>query len=182
MAVVTRKLARGRFSHWVTFEWKGKPVWKLIPGDKAEAKRLDTLWRKQRKEGTYRDDVLGREWFTELRVIDVQPPDIEKLIKAIRADGKLSEKSITNLFSVLQGGFKRAVFEQIRTSNPCASLPPGTVKRGTGTKREPYLRQEARALMAGAHSELMRLPLTMAFYTGMRLGELAGRRFRDWAD
>lgn len=58
MAVVTRKLARGRFSHWVTFEWKGKPVWKLIPGDKAEAKRLDTLWRKQRKEGTYRDATL----------------------------------------------------------------------------------------------------------------------------
>jgi hypothetical protein len=34
--------------------------------------------------------------------------------------------------------------------------------------------------MLTEHSDLMRLFLIMAFYTGMRLGEIAGRRFRDW--
>jgi integrase len=189
-------------------------VWKRIDGDKAEARRLDSLWKKQRKEGTYRDDApsqfikcgpwferylemrtnraaetdrqqltdhaLSIGWFAELRVIDVQPHDIEKLIKEIRAAGAIGEKSIINLFAVLQGGFKRAVFEQIRQTNPCASLPPGTLRRGVGKKRTPYLRQEARVLMQTEHSELMRLFLSMAFYTGMRLGEIAGRRFRDW--
>jgi integrase len=214
MAVVPRKLANGKFAYWVTFQWKGEPVWKRIGFDKAEAKRLDALWRKQRKEGTYRDErpsefikvgawferylemrtnrsvetdrqqltdhALSIAWFAELRVIDVQPPDIERLIQEIRKAGNIGEKSIVNLFSVLQSGFKRAIFEQIRSTNPCATLPRGTLRRGVGKKREPYLRQEARALMLTEHSELMRLFLTMAFYTGMRLGEIAGRRFRDW--
>lgn len=214
MAVVQRKLARGKVVYWVTFQWQGEPVWKRIKGDKAEARRLDTLWRKQRKDGTYRDEapsefvkvgswidrflearvnrsagtdrqqqrdhVLTRAWFTRLRVIDVTPLDIERVVKEIRADRKLGEKSIANLFSVLQGAFKRAVFEGIRSTNPCATLPPGTVKRGTSKKREPYARQEARRLMQAPHPELMRVFLLMAFYTGMRLGELAGRRFRDW--
>lgn len=214
MAVVQRKLARGKIAYWVTFQWQGEPVWKRINGDKAEARRLDTLWRKQRKDGTYRDEkpsefvkvgawverfiearvnrsadsdrqqqrdhVLSRAWFAKLRVIDVTPLDIEQVVKEIRADKQIGEKSIANLFSVLQGAFKRAMFEGIRTTNPCASLPPGTVKRGTGKKREPYARQDARRLMQANHPELMRVFLTMAFYTGMRLGELAGRRWRDW--
>lgn len=127
-----------------------------------------------------RAHVLTLDWFTAMRVTHVEPLDIERVIKEIRASGKLGEKSIANAYAVIRGAFKRAVFEQVIAASPCV-LMPGTVKKGTGKRRHPYSRAEARQLMACAENPPgVRVFLHLAFYTGMREGEIVGRRWADW--
>lgn len=129
-----------------------------------------------------RDHVLSREWFALLPLRDVRPFDVEKLVKEMRSEGKLSEKYISNIFTVVRAGFKRAVFEELRPDDPCASLPPGTIRRGTSKARQPYSRAEARTILECDKNPLpVRVWLAMAFYTGMREGEVCGRRWADWA-
>ncbi len=128
-----------------------------------------------------RDHVLSREWFRLLGVAATRPRDIERLVKEIRAAGVLGEKSITNVMSVVSQAFKRAVFEEIRSDNPCAALPKGTLKRNTSKRRVPYLRAEVRQLLACEDVlPSSRVWNHLAFYTGMREGEICGRRWRDW--
>lgn len=127
-----------------------------------------------------RAHVLTLEWFTAMRVTHVEPLDIERVVKEIRASGKLGEKSIANAYAVIRGSFRRAVFEQVIPVSPCM-LMPGTVKKGTGKRRHPYTRAEARQLMACAENPPgIRVFLHLAFYTGMREGEIVGRRWADW--
>jgi integrase len=129
-----------------------------------------------------RDHVLSRDWFAMLPIRDVRPFDVEKLVTEMRAGGGLSEKYISNIFTVVRAGFKRAVFEELRPDDPCAALPPGTIRRGTSKARQPYSRSEARAVLECASNPLpVRVWLALAFYTGMREGEVCGRRWSDWA-
>jgi integrase len=129
-----------------------------------------------------RDHVLSRDWFALLPLRDVRPFDVEKLVSEMRNEGKLSEKYISNIFTVVRAGFKRAVFEELRPDDPCASLPPGTIRRGTSKARQPYSRAEVRAVLTCDTNPLpVRVWLALAFYTGMREGEICGRRWADWA-
>jgi hypothetical protein len=64
------------------------------------------------------DHVLARDWFALLPLKNVTPFDVEKLIKETRAEGKLSEKYISNIHTVTRAGFKRAVFEGLRSDDP----------------------------------------------------------------
>jgi integrase len=129
-----------------------------------------------------RDHVLTREWFALLPLRDVRPFDVEKLVSEMRSEGRLSEKYISNIFTVVRAGFKRAVFEELRPDDPCAALPPGTIRRGTSKARQPYSRAEARTVLECDKNPLpVRVWLALAFYTGMREGEVCGRRWADWA-
>lgn len=129
------------------------------------------------------DHVLSQEQFAKLSVKETRPLDVERMVKAIRASGRLAEKTISNIFTVVNQAFKRAVFEEMRPDNPCASLPPGTIIRAKGKQRQPYTRAEVRQLMACAENPLpVRVWLALALYTGMREGEVCGRRWRDWDD
>ncbi len=129
-----------------------------------------------------RDHVLGRDWFALLPLRDVTPFDVEKLVKEMRAEGKLSEKYLSNIHTVVRAGFKRSVFEGLRSDDPYAFLPLGTIRRGTSKARQPYSRAEARSVLECAANPLpVRVWLALAFYTGMREGEICGRRWADWA-
>ncbi len=121
------------------------------------------------------------EWFTTMRVIDVRPPHIAKVIETIRKSGKLAESSITNIHTVMSGIFQKAVFRSLVATNPCKGLEKGTIIRGKKKKREPYSRGEARSAMwCDSIRPEVRMFLYLAFYCGMREGEICGRRFRDW--
>jgi integrase len=63
------------------------------------------------------------------------------------------------------------------------ALPRGTLRRKTarGNRRQPYTRQEAHALIHDARIPVdARAWIALAFFTGMREGEICGRRWRDW--
>lgn len=126
-----------------------------------------------------RDHVLSVEWFAGMRIVDVRPRDCLRVVEEIRTKG-LGEKTISNIWSVVNGGFKHAKFEELRTDNP-AELPRGTIKRKKVRKRFPYERAEARQLLACADvSWPMQVFACMLFYTGQRKGEGCGRRWRDY--
>jgi integrase len=126
------------------------------------------------------DHVLSRDWFSMMRVVDVQGPDIERLVKEMKAEKKIGNKVIANTFTIVRQGFQRAIFEGLRADNPCDALDRGTVPRGGGKQRQPYSRGEARAVMAlPATPDWLRVFCTELFYTGQREGEVLGRRWRD---
>src|SRR5690606_30080071 len=76
--------------------------------------------------------------------------------------------------------FRDAHLQGLIVADPCV-LPRGFWGRVVAAERIPYSAEEALALMN--HPEIrpdFRVWLALAFYTGMREGEVCGRRFRDW--
>lgn len=127
------------------------------------------------------DYIFPMDWFMSKRVCDVDAHDIRKIVEDIRATGKLAESTITNIHSTLSGCFQWAVFDKLLISNPCRGLPKGILKRGGKKKREPYTRTQARSVMECEKiRKATRMWLYLAFYTGMREGEVCGRKFKDW--
>lgn len=131
--------------------------------------------------------VLERcEWFADLRVDAVTPPLSLRLVRElekpyVRGDraAKLAPKSVALIAGVCRTMFGAAVFEQAIPSNPFV-LPPGTLHRKPRKERGHY---GASDVVAIVNNEKVRpdgrMFAALALYTGMREGEICGRRFRD---
>ena len=129
-----------------------------------------------------KNHVLKQKWFADMLVTQVRPRHCLKLVEDIREDGKLGEKSIGTVYGVVRAAFKRALFDDVVADDP-TGLPRGEIrwKSARANKRKPYTRQEARRFT----SDPRLLPdqavwNALAVYTGMREGEVCGRRWRDW--
>jgi len=128
--------------------------------------------------------VLGesREWFASMPLQDVDTKELLRLVKELKKEGNLGGKSIANLYSLVRQAFKLAVVERLIPRDP-TELPKGTIKWKSpkASRRRPYTRAEAHALMTDERVPPEgRVWMALAFYTGMRLGEVAGRRWSDW--
>lgn len=130
-----------------------------------------------------RDYVLSTD-FAELRVEDVRPRHvlalIERLRVAVPVSGRsptLSGKTVANIVGVLKTMFRDAVIGEAAAANPVV-VPRGTLSR-KGARRQSYELDAARAVLAGARRPEARVFAALALYTGMREGEVCGRRWRD---
>jgi integrase len=132
--------------------------------------------------------VLSLDWFATMPMQNTRPAHILKVVEAMEAkkkpDGKrqLGSKSVATIFGIMKQAFARAVFEEKIDSNPCA-LPKGRIKykSAAANKRRPYPRADAHKLIYDARIPLdSRVWNALAYFTGMREGEVCGRRFRDW--
>lgn len=122
--------------------------------------------------------VLTREWFAALRMEDVTPPLVQRLINEIKlGPPALKPKYIANIFGALRTAFRAALRAGTMMREVCL-LEPGTISKKS-KERQPYSLDEARALIARADGDRL-VWLALAFYTGMRCGEVSGRRWRDW--
>jgi integrase len=122
--------------------------------------------------------VLPREWFSKMKVEDARPGDFQRLVNEIKAGPpKLAPKYIANIFGSVRAAFRAALRQEVVTRDVCL-LEPGTISKKS-KERTPYSLAEARALVASATGERL-IWLAMALYTGMRCGEVCGRRWRDW--
>jgi integrase len=157
---------------------------------KAYAERF-FAGRTNRNAGSERKQVerhaLAAAWFADMRMDDLEPPLFLQLVKELRAKTQLvggvpkrvlGEKSIANIHGTIRTMFADAHFNKIIPFNPCV-LPRGTFKRKS-KPRAPYTGAEVQAFLSDAVSVNRRLFIWIAFYTGMREGEICGRRFRDW--
>lgn len=127
-----------------------------------------------------RDHVRSIAWFASMTITTVRPRHILRVVETMREAGKLGEKSIATVYGLIGGAFRRAVFEDVITSDPC-QLPKGTIKWKSRKKRVPYTRDELRALLACPKvAPAFAVWIAIAVYTGMREGEVCGRRWRDW--
>lgn len=127
------------------------------------------------------DHALSRDWFGMMRMIDVEGRDLERLINELVTEAHLAPKSIGNIWSVIRWGYRRAIFEKLRSDNPCDTLDPKSIPRAARSSRTAYERGEARSVMALPETpDWTRVLSTLLFYTGQREGEAVGRRWRDW--
>ncbi len=123
------------------------------------------------------------------RMNSITPPDVLRICwacyepdeKARKATRKLGEKSVHNLKGVLSSVFSLAVFEGLIDRNPCAQIPRGKLPRIGKQKRPLYDRDEAWALMTDPRVPPDRRVFhTIQGLTGLRVGEVAGLRWRDY--
>lgn len=206
MAVVTRYLKDRTPVFWVVT--KGHAERSGL--DRRAAERLDARRKKEVKNGTYspigsvgisigkylsgwlderkgrsirversylENHVLKREWFCSIRMDDAAPKHIQKLIEEIRGEAKISHKTIQNIFTVLSSAFSSAERKDITKRRVCM-LDPKTLSPKSEVKT-PYSVAEIKALLASAKGPRL-VWIALAVYTGMRCGEVCGRRWSDW--
>lgn len=126
--------------------------------------------------------VLSIEWFAKMAVQETRTKHLLRLVEEIRKAGRLGEKSISTVYGVVASAFRRAQIEEL-IHEDITKLPRGTLTRKTapGNRRKPYQRAEMHALLTcGALRPDTRIFVALAFFTGMREGEICGRRWRDW--
>lgn len=122
--------------------------------------------------------VLPRDWFCSTKMEDVTNPLTQRLADELKAGPPtLKPKYVSNIFGAVRTAFRAALRAGVISREVCL-LEPGTLSKKS-KEREPYSLAEARALVAAAVGDRL-VWLALAFYTGMRCGEVCGRRWRDW--
>jgi len=122
--------------------------------------------------------VLSRAWFARLPMVEVRPKKILRLIEELKAEGKLAPKTITNVLALVRVMFRDAAIEDVVSASPYV-VPRGALKRA-GKKRSPYTPAEMEALVSEVVGERELVWNSLAFYLGLRLGEVCGLRWGDW--
>ncbi len=185
------RLDRRRIAEVAAGTYQPSPTAGLTVGTYAErwlAARTNAF--AENEERFYRLHVLGRSpWFARQRLDDVRPVHIKRLVDElakpyVNAKGKpakLSVKSVSLAYGVVTGIFRDARLAEHIDHDPCI-LPPGTIRRGITKRRLPYSAEEARAMLSPALPIDRRVLAGLALMTGMREGEIAGRRWRDIDD
>jgi integrase len=211
MAVVARKRRNG-VVYFVATRWKGVIYWERSGTEKREADRLSERRKREVKAGTFQPPALRSshlpvsrhltewakarttrsarsglegyyvgyftkaEWFSSMPLEDVRPRHVIQLTKDLQAER--AAKTVTSTISLLGVFFRDMVIAETIAASPVV-LPKGLLRR-TFKRTEPYEADEVARLLAlpGIHGLLAHL----AFYSGMRPGEIAGRRFRDILD
>jgi integrase len=124
--------------------------------------------------------VLSREWFAKMRLGDLEPRIVLRLVEQIRRESELGEKSVAIIVGIMRGAFRRAVFERVLDADP-TQLPRGEIKWKSRRKRRPYTREEVKTLVRDSRIPWdARVFIALAFYTGMREGEICALRWSNW--
>lgn len=154
-----------------------------------------TTWLAKRPGRNAKDEeravtahVLGREWLASMPLNAVRVPHMLRLVDELKVTLSdrgtvLSSKSVANIYGVMRTMFRDAYARELTPTDP-GVLPKGTIKRrgkNAASKRLPYGAADVLRITAneGVRADA-RLWATLAFYTGMRKGEVCGRRWRDW--
>lgn len=143
-------------------------------------------WGSERTNKTAKDDrqrlrdyVLVREWLVSMPLRDVRPMHIIQLVKELQATD-MAPKTVSNTYGAVRTAFHDAVIKELIPVSPCV-LPHGLIKRRRRKEPIPYEQSEAMALTrSGKLAPDLRVLAALAFYTGMREGEVCGRRWSDW--
>lgn len=163
-------------------------------GAETTVRTYAEAWIERRKNRNADNDasvlrrlVMERD-FGALKMDDVRPRHVAQLLadlRAVKSDatgGRLSEKYIANVIGLLSTMFRTAKLEEVVLSNPC-ELPRGAIKRRSSASkaRAPYALDAIVTVLGCEEVPLVaRVFAALAFYTGMREGEICGRRWRDW--
>ncbi len=129
-------------------------------------------------EAKFRDHILPILGPVQLE--DLRGTDVRDWVWALRKESSLAAKTIVNVHGVLNAALHRAVFRGLIPSNPAAKLPTGTLPTPAVRDVPPFGREEVRALVYSPEVQpLHRVVCAIAAFTGMRMGEAVGLRWRD---
>lgn len=125
-----------------------------------------------------RDHVLPAIGSMQLR--DVRPKHIRAAIEGLKAKAGIGPKTIRNVYGTLRALFRDAVIEELIVATPCV-LPPGVLPAKPRKVKAIYEKADVVKLLTSPRVPWdRRVVYALAFFTGMRHGEIAGRRWRDW--
>lgn len=119
---------------------------------------------------------LGDVPLTQLR-----PRQVSEWIGKLERAGDLSPKSIRNAHGVLSALLGRARFEELVADNAAKDLPPETLPANTKVRQvAAWTREECEHLFSDERiPEDRRMLYAIGAFTGARLGEACGMRWRD---
>lgn len=136
-----------------------------------------TVGREEQLLADYVLPVLGKKPLAEIR-----PRDVAAWVRGLSAAGDLAPKSIRNAHGVLSALLARARFDELVVDNAARGLPRGILPDA----------QRAREVGAWTRAELERwitphpevpedrtVAYAIAAFTGARVGEISGLRWRD---
>ena len=132
-----------------------------------------------REYSSYRRHVSPR--IGSMPVGEIKPLDVLELSETLVARGEISPKSVRNCIGIVSSIFRLAVLEGAVEVNPVSQTPrDGLPSMGSGGGQT-YTRDESLALVTDPRIGWdRRVVFALQFFTGMRIGETCGRRWRDW--
>jgi integrase len=153
-------------------------------------------WIKTKRYGSADKDKKRIEFYlaaaplASMRIAEVRPRHVLAFIQWLSdrpsaRGGKLSARSVRNVYDVVRRAFASAVIEDLIVASPCAPLSNAlpTLQDKHPGARETWLftREEVERLIADeALLPDRRVTYAILFLTGARWGELAALRWRDW--
>jgi integrase len=111
--------------------------------------------------------------FGEMEVTNIRPSDIKKWLYALDDVGGKSKRIY---LGVLSGILQEALFDEVIDKNPVRNVRLPKFDR---PKIKPFSAEEVRKIMALTTNDNYRFYLAIAFYTGMRSGEIIGLKKID---
>lgn len=111
--------------------------------------------------------------FGEMIVTDIKPSDIKKWLYALDDVGGKSKRIY---LGVLSGILQEALFDEVIDKNPVRNVKLPKFDR---PKIKPFSADEVKRIMNLTENENYRFYLAIAFYTGMRSGEIIGLKKTD---
>lgn len=123
--------------------------------------------------------------FEAMPLADVEPHHVRDFVLHLRAlEPQLAPRTIRAIFGQLRLMFRSAVVKGLVSASPCilekGDLPKKVDKDPTWRSRAKFTRTEVEMLLCDERIPLCRrVRYAGLFLTGMRIGELAARRFRD---
>jgi integrase len=108
-----------------------------------------------------------------MNIEEIKPSDVKKWLYKLVDIGSKSKRIY---LSVLSGIFQEALFDEVIDKNPVRNVRLPSYK---APKIEPFNADEVKSIMALAKNDNYRFYLAIAFYTGMRTGEIIGLKKID---
>ena len=113
---------------------------------------------------------------------EIKPLDVLELSETLIARGEISPKSVRNCIGIVSSIFRLAVLEGAVEVNPVSQTPSRRAPIDGRGRRSDLHSDEALALLTDPRIGWDRRVLyALQFFTGMRIGETCGRRWRDWS-
>jgi integrase len=184
-AAVLLAIADGAFDYTKTFpESKNAEKFASVPGDVRTVEQYLDAWLDQQKKQlkastyeTYRKITNGRliPWFGELRLSELKRKHVRGQLDKL----EVTNKTLSNIQSVLRAALDEAVHDELIESNPLGGWtytkqePPRE-----GDDIDPFSREEQAAILGALDGQGRNL-VQFAFWTGLRTSELVAL---DWTD
>ncbi len=122
----------------------------------------------------YENIVKSRfDSFMTKQIADIKPSDIKKWLYSINDVGAKSKR---HYLGVLSGIFQEALFDEVIERNPVKLVRLPKYEKPIIT---PFIADEVQMIMSTCKDNNFRYYLAIAFYTGMRSGEIIGLKKTD---
>lgn len=177
-ALALREIAAGTFRRGAACSARPTlaehfPTWIQFLRNEGRVRTVDAT---ERMGNLYLIPLLG-----EMRLDEIRPRHVADAVQTLTAEGRISPKYVRNVHGVLSAYLTRARFEELVTENAAKGLPRGILPKNIARReRQPWRLGEVGILISDERvREDRRVLYAIAAFTGARLGEVAGMRWRD---